>query len=126
MLSSNLIIDGQTLAYIFIDTKPDENDSGAANEKQRNYLRELLNLFIESFHDNVKSQQQMEMVSSELAQTYEELVLLYKISTNMKITDSDANYLQMACDVLTDIVDVEGIAIVHEKKVDDIKDRQVN
>jgi len=122
ILSGNLVIDDQPLAYIFVDMGNDENNSGASNESQRNYLQELLNIFIESFKSNVKSQQQMEMVSSELAQTYEELVLLYKISTNMKITDSDANYLQMACDVLTDIVDVEGIAIVHEKKVDDIKE----
>jgi len=54
-----------------------------------------------------------------LAQTYEELVLLHKLSTNMKVTESDANFLQMACDSLTEIVYVEGIAILLEKTIDD-------
>jgi HD-GYP domain-containing protein (c-di-GMP phosphodiesterase class II) len=49
---------------------------------------------------------------------YEELVLLHKISTNMKVTEADSNFLQMACDSLTEIVFVEGIAILLEKNVD--------
>ena len=34
----------------------------------------------------------------------------------MKVTESDSNYLQMACDSLTDLVNVEGIAILLEKE----------
>jgi len=49
----------------------------------------------------------------------EELVLLHKLSTNMKVTESDANFLQMACDCLTEIVFVEGIAILLERSIDD-------
>jgi len=56
-----------------------------------------------------------------LAQTYEELVLLHKLSTNMKVTESGSSYLQMACDSLTDIISVGGIAILMEKTVDDEK-----
>jgi hypothetical protein len=37
----------------------------------------------------------------------------------MKVTESDANYLQMACDSLTDIINVEGIAVLLEKTVDE-------
>jgi HD-GYP domain-containing protein (c-di-GMP phosphodiesterase class II) len=59
------------------------------------------------------------MISAELAQTYEELVLLHKLSTNMKVTEADANFLQMACDSLTEIVSVEGVAILLEKTVED-------
>jgi len=54
-----------------------------------------------------------------LSQTYEELVLLHKLSTNMKVTEVDSNFLQMACDSLTEIVSVEGIAVLLEKAVDD-------
>jgi HD-GYP domain-containing protein (c-di-GMP phosphodiesterase class II) len=61
------------------------------------------------------------MVSTELAHVYEELVLLHKLSTNMKVTEPDANFLQMACDNLTNIVSVEGIAILLEKTINDEK-----
>ena len=61
------------------------------------------------------------MVGTELARVYEELVLLHKLSTNMRVTEPDANFLQMACDSLTDIVSVEGIAILLEKTIEDEK-----
>ena len=58
------------------------------------------------------------MLSTELARVYEELVLLHKLSTNMKVTEPDANFLQMACDKLTDTVSVEGIAILLERTIE--------
>jgi len=85
------------------------------------HLQEMLALFAEHFQDQQQAEQQIEMVSTELAKVYEELVLLYKLSTNMKVTVSDANYLQMACDSLTDIISVEGIAVLLDKTVDDEK-----
>jgi HD-GYP domain-containing protein (c-di-GMP phosphodiesterase class II) len=83
------------------------------------YLAEILRLCVEKFQAETKAEKQIEMVGTELAQTYEELVLLHKLSTNMKVTESDANFLQMACDFLTEIVFVEGIAILLEKTIDD-------
>jgi len=84
-------------------------------------FREMLSLLLEHLQAVCKAEEQTELVSSELSQTYEELVLLHKLSTNMKVTKADTNYLQMACDSLTDIVSVEGIAILLEKTVDDEK-----
>lgn len=101
-------------AVIDLGATPDMN-----NQQQAPILSELLRLFTEKFISQRKSTEQMDMISSELAQTYEELVLLYKISTNMEIVEPDANFLQMACDSLTEIVSVEGIAILQEKTVDD-------
>ena len=101
-------------AVIDLGGTPDMN-----NQQQAHILSELLRLFKEKFVSQRKSTEQMDMISSELAQTYEELVLLYKISTNMEIVEPDANFLQMACDSLTEIVSVEGIAILQEKTVDD-------
>jgi len=86
-----------------------------------NCLTGMLNMLAEDFEAELDAQKQTEMVSTELAQTYEELVLLHKLSTNMKVTESDANYLQMACDSLTDIVSVAGIAVLLERTVDDEK-----
>ncbi len=83
------------------------------------YLAEMLWLLAESFQAAGKAEEQIEKVSTELAQTYEELVLLHRLSTNMKVTEPDANFLQMACDSLTAIVFVEGIAILVERNVED-------
>ena len=85
------------------------------NEKQ---LEDMLQFIAESFLDKSKSSGQIEMVSTELARVYEELVLLHKLSTNMRVTEADSNYLQMACDSLTEIVYVEGIAILLEKTIE--------
>jgi HD-GYP domain-containing protein (c-di-GMP phosphodiesterase class II) len=96
-------------------------DLQAANPVQtdNNYLAEMLELLVEKFQAETKAEKQIEMVGTELAQTYEELVLLHKLSTNMRVTESDANFLQIACDSLTEIVYVEGIAILLEKTIDD-------
>jgi HD-GYP domain-containing protein (c-di-GMP phosphodiesterase class II) len=96
----------------------------AGNEKSEQHiaaLAQMLTQLARSFLAEAKARRQIEMVSSELSQMYEELVLLHKLSANMKVTESDCNYLQMACDSLTDIVSVEGIAVLVEKPVDDHK-----
>jgi HD-GYP domain-containing protein (c-di-GMP phosphodiesterase class II) len=82
-------------------------------------MAELLDMFAVQFEHASESAKQIEKVGSELAQTYEELVLLYSMSTNMKVTQSNATYLQMACDQVTQLVNVEGIAVFLEKKNDD-------
>ena len=96
-------------------------DIGGANPAQTDsdYLAEMLGLLVEKFQAETKAEKQIEMVGTELAQTYEELVLLHKLSTNMRVTESDASFLQIACDSLTEIVYVEGIAILLEKTIDD-------
>jgi HD-GYP domain-containing protein (c-di-GMP phosphodiesterase class II) len=101
-------------AVIDLGAQPDHQ-----NPTSPELFAELLRLFAEKFVSQRKSVEQMDMISSELAQTYEELVLLYKISTNMEIVEPDANFLQMACDSLTEIVSVEGIAIIQERLVDE-------
>jgi len=97
------------------------NDTKCVNPVQTDssYLAQMLELLVEKFQAEEKAEKQIEMVGTELSQTYEELVLLHKLSTNMKVTESDANFLQMACDSLTEIVCVEGIAILLEKTIDD-------
>jgi HD-GYP domain-containing protein (c-di-GMP phosphodiesterase class II) len=98
---------------------PDDMADMNAAPANVEYLTEMLWLLAESFQAAGKAEEQIEKVSTELAQTYEELVLLHKLSTNMKVTEPDANFLQMACDSLTTIVLVEGIAILMEKTIDD-------
>ncbi|MHC4394059.1 MAG: HD domain-containing phosphohydrolase [Planctomycetota bacterium] len=85
------------------------------------YLGQMLRLFVEKFQVTAKAEAEIEVVSAELSQVYEELVLLHKLSTNMKVNTSDAGFLQMACDSLTEIVSVEGIAILLEKTIEEKK-----
>mgnify|MGYP000229829222 CR=1 FL=1 len=130
---------GQTVAVAVVDTRPATpgdggdisdpaapaktaalllRDSAAAHSADTEYLAEILGLFAENFNNSAKAEMQIENICTELSQTYEELMLLCNLSSNMNVTQSDCTYLQMACDELTQLVSVEGIAIFLEKKVD--------
>jgi HD-GYP domain-containing protein (c-di-GMP phosphodiesterase class II) len=96
-------------------------DCGRERRRKNDEVRiasEMLGLLVEDFQAEGQAEKQIEMVSNELAQTYEELVLLHKLSTNMRVTEPDATFLQMACDSLADIVSVEGMAILLERNVE--------
>jgi len=118
VLSAVLKLDGEAVGVALIDLG---KQIGKENHTPKKIFREALGFVAENFQAVAETEKQIEMVSNELAQTYEELVLLHKLSTNMKITEPDANFLQMACDSLTNIVDVEGIAILVEKTVENEK-----
>ena len=118
---------GQPLAVVLIDLG--DNSLPVMRDENRDtqydirstLFSEMLGLLAERFQSEVEAQEQIEMVGTELARVYEELVLLHKLSINMRVTEPDANFLQMACDNLTDIVSVEGIAVLLEKTIDNEK-----
>jgi HD-GYP domain-containing protein (c-di-GMP phosphodiesterase class II) len=139
VLALHLTEDNKSHAVIIVDTgisalSIDENLKGLCDQynidcdvldnaiknvtHEVDYLVEILDSFAQELKYSIQATQQLEMVSTELAQTYEELILLYNLSTNMKVTQSNANYLQMACDQLTQLISVEGIAIFLEKTID--------
>jgi HD-GYP domain-containing protein (c-di-GMP phosphodiesterase class II) len=99
----------------------DDENRDTQYDIRNTILSEMLGLLAERFEGEVEAKEQIEMVGTELAKVYEELVLLHKLSTNMRLTESDANFLQMACDSLTNIVSVEGIAILLEKTIENEK-----
>jgi len=82
------------------------------------YFSEMLRLVALNHQTTIRTEEQIETVGVELARVYEELVLLHRISTNMRVTESDTNFLQLACDSLTDIILVEGIAVLLERAVE--------
>jgi HD-GYP domain-containing protein (c-di-GMP phosphodiesterase class II) len=100
-------------------------DKGHITARQSSQLCEIvsdmLTLLAKRFLSEAKSEQQAVTFGTELSQVYEELALIHKLSTNMRISNSDSNYLQMACDCLREIVGVEGMVILLEKKADDEK-----
>lgn len=117
--------DPMAVAIIDVGALSDRESSGLLTSggstqanKDVSYFAEMLQLLAHDFQATVRTDEQMEVVGTELAQVYEELVLLHKLSTNMRITESDTNFLQLACDSLTEIVIVEGIAILLERVVE--------
>jgi HD-GYP domain-containing protein (c-di-GMP phosphodiesterase class II) len=117
VLAAVLKSDGEAVGAALIDS----GDERRGTSDEGRGTSEMLGLLAENFQAAGQAEKQIEMVSNELAQTYEELVLLHKLSTNMKVTEPDATFLQMACDSLSDIVGVEGMAILLEKTVESEK-----
>jgi HD-GYP domain-containing protein (c-di-GMP phosphodiesterase class II) len=103
----------ETVGIAVIDTSDTDRD-----RVRRDYLAEMLLSFAEQFEAAAKAAQQIEKVGTELVRTYEELMLLYNLSTSTKVTQSNATYLQMACDQITLLVNVEGIAIFLKRQLD--------
>jgi HD-GYP domain-containing protein (c-di-GMP phosphodiesterase class II) len=125
VLAAVLKLDGEAVGAALIDLGEKAADSNSTERTEKYTLKEIfsemLGLLAENFQAAAKAEKQIEIVSNELAQTYEELVLLHKLSTNMKITKPDTNFLQMACDSLADIISVEGMAILLEKTIESEK-----
>lgn len=96
--------------------------SAPQTDNEKKYLGCLVEEFAGRFFEGEKVLSQIDKFSTELSQAYEEIMLLYNLSTNMKVTQTNANYLQMACDQLTQLVQVEGIAIFLDKKTDGLKE----
>lgn len=97
----------------------------AVEDDQQPYLNEMLVLLMENFQVHLKADEAIDTISAELSHVYEELVLLHKLGTNMRVSKPDGNFLQMACDRLTEIVLVEGIAVLLEKTIDDQKQLKI-
>lgn len=91
------------------------------HSRDGDYLQEILSLFANEFQTSTNSADQIEKICTELSQSYEELMLLYNLSSHMKVTQSSSTYLQLACDQLTQLINVEGIAIFLDKKIDGAK-----
>jgi len=82
---------------------------------RRIYLSEMLACLVEGLQSLAKAERQMDLVGVELAQVYEELVLLHTLSTHMDLTESDGTFLQRVCDNLTEVVPIEGIAVLVDR-----------
>ncbi|MEN8126315.1 MAG: HD domain-containing phosphohydrolase [Planctomycetota bacterium] len=118
LLVSPIELEESGAVTVVVDTGPGQIEK---TEREKQYLLCILDDFCRNFSDAQKVPQQFEKFSDELSRAYEEIVLMYNLSTNMKVTQSSASYLQMACDQLTQLVQVEGIGIFIERKLDDRK-----
>lgn len=101
-------------------------DRGASAPEQtpqeKTYLTCIAEDLLRQFSVDEQFAGRIEKMSDELSQAYEEIILLYNLSTNMKVTQSSSTYLQMACDQLTQLIQVEGIAIFLERRMEGHKE----
>jgi HD-GYP domain-containing protein (c-di-GMP phosphodiesterase class II) len=84
-------------------------------------MTDLLDGFAVEFETAEIQNGRVEKLTTELSQTYEQIMLLYNLSMHMKVTQSNAEFLQYACDQLGQLVSVEGLAIYLDKKIDGMK-----
>ncbi|MEM1027090.1 MAG: HD domain-containing phosphohydrolase [Planctomycetota bacterium] len=74
--------------------------------------------------DSTMSRRQRELqgLSSELADTYEELALLYRMSTSLRVNESAADVLRDACDELHQVVGFSWVAFClgQDARLDDV------
>jgi len=108
-------INRSVIAVMAVDTGPRLYEK---TSQEKIYLACMVEDFSNNIAVSEQIPQQFEKFSDELSKAYEEIVLLYNLSTNMQVTQSSASYLQMACDQLTQLVQVEGIAIFVERKIE--------
>jgi HD-GYP domain-containing protein (c-di-GMP phosphodiesterase class II) len=90
-------------------------------DKPGDEITDLLNGFAAEFESVEIQSGRIEKLTTELSQTYEQIMLLYNLSMHMKVTQSNAEFLQYACDQLGQLVSVEGLAIYLDKKIDGTK-----
>lgn len=96
----------------------ESNPLAAQNDREKKYLGRLVEDWTDQMDSRATTAGQIDKMTAELSKAYEEIMLMYNLSTRMKVTQSSASYLQMACDQLTGLVPVEGIAIYIERKLD--------
>lgn len=90
--------------------------------QERDYLLCIVQDWIEQQSAAGDHARQIDKICNELSHAYEEIMLLYNLSTNMKVTQSNSNYLQLACDQLTQLIQVEGIAMFIERRTEGHKE----
>ncbi len=89
-----------------------------AGRKDSDYIEHIMLTFANEFRNLSIDSQQIQQISTELSHTYEELVLLHRLTSKMKVNQPNSTYLQMACDQLAQIIEVGGVAIFVDKKID--------
>lgn len=103
-LCQRLGVDSQWLA---------EESKKVPSTDQQTLLREA-QWVVDVFHDQIRLyelEQEVESLSTQLSNTYEELNLIYRLSGGMKVNRSANDFFKQACLDLMQIVQVRGIGV---------------
>ncbi len=85
---------------------------------EASHVQDMFTLFLHDQQRNQDANQALTSLSMNLAGTYEELSLLYHISSTMKVSQEPTSFLQDVCDELREVMGVETVlAVVHDTRM---------
>lgn len=82
------------------------------SEKDAKHFIQILQRMLDQEHAIEVSQNEIATLSSNLANTYEELSLVYRISSAMKVTQQPREFLQEVCREIAEVMNISGVAAV--------------
>ncbi len=78
------------------------------NASQAQYLMNVVGWMVELLLNEKTAQDELATLSNNLARTYEELSLVYRISDSIKITQQPGDFLQNACNELLEVMNISS------------------
>lgn len=81
-------------------------------EHQAETMSSILEWIIQSEQANEVAREELATLSANLANTYEELSLLYSISSSMKVTHGTTGFFEKLCDEILEVMHVQSAAVV--------------
>jgi HD-GYP domain-containing protein (c-di-GMP phosphodiesterase class II) len=82
------------------------------SEKDAGHFLQILQWMLDQEHAVEVSQKEIATLSTNLANTYEELSLVYRISSAMKVTQQPREFLQDVCNDLAEVMNIGGVIAV--------------
>ena len=84
---------------------------------EASHVQDMFTMFLQDQQRNQDANQALTSLSMNLAGTYEELSLLYHISSTMKVSQEPTEFLQDVCNQLREVMGVETVfAVVHDTR----------
>ena len=84
-----------------------------SSDESAAYLK-IITWMLEQEHSVEVASHEISTLSSNLATTYEELSLVYRISGDMKVTQQPGDFLQTICNELAEVMNIEAAtAVIH-------------
>ncbi|MBN1554554.1 MAG: HD domain-containing protein [Phycisphaerae bacterium] len=84
---------------------------------EASHVQDMFTMFLQDQLRNQDANQALTSLSMNLAGTYEELSLLYHVSSSMKVSQEPTAFLQDVCDELREVISVEVVlAVVHDTR----------
>ncbi|OQA01933.1 MAG: Cyclic di-GMP phosphodiesterase response regulator RpfG [Planctomycetes bacterium ADurb.Bin412] len=75
-------------------------------------FRPLLQTLFDKMHAHTESTTEMEALSNSLAQSYEEITLLHRISDGMRVTQEPDTFFAQLCEDLKEFIEVEELLVL--------------
>ncbi len=75
-------------------------------------FRPLLQMVFDKTHANIESNSEIEALSNSLAQSYEEITLLHRISDGMRVTQEPDLFFSHLCKDLKEFIDAEELLVL--------------